>query len=602
MTCLEFPKSTLMTREPKRTAKGIETAAGLHRFDVAALRDVAGEKVFARGVAYHEDGQVEIVTFDGTRVLARVIGSEVYRCELVGAGEKFSGECSCPAFSDWGFCKHLVATALAANSLGSGALEQVSSRFAKIREHLRARGVEGLVEMVVGLAERDPSLLKELELSAAAATADDKTLFVQFKKAITEATRTHGFVEYRKMRDWVRGIESLLDRISSLVDNGRAALVLQLLDHFFARMDEALADVDDSDGGGGDVYAKACEIHRAACRQAKPDPVALARALFSREIDSDWEFFHGASEAYEDILGDAGLAEYRRLASEAWQKIKPLRATGRQGQDDQFGAHYALAAVLERFAEREGDVDGVIAIRTRDLSTAYDYLGIAQLCLDHGREPEALKWAEEGLWQFEDTPDERLIFFACDLYRRIGRGEDADKLLWQAFERRPSIQLYERLKSAADTDRMLVGAVRDRALAWLRAQVEKPTGQSAMRWSSPAELFVRMAMAEGLLTDAWMVVNDHGCNEYLLEELAEASEQSHPAEALKVYGDRVERRVRLGGPVNYEHACQIVGRMRILREGLGETAQHAAYLDDLRSRHKAKRNFMKLLTAGERSR
>ncbi len=591
-----------MTRNPKRPANTIESAACSERFDVAALRDVAGEKVFARGVAYHEDGQVEIVTFERARVLARVIGSEVYRCELVGAGKKFSGGRSCPAFSDWGFCKHLVATALAANSLGPGALEQASSRFAKIREHLRAKGVEGLVEMVVGLAERDPSLLKELELSAVAATADDKTLLAQFKKAITEATRTHGYVEYRMTRDWVQGIESVLDRISSLVDNGRAAVVLQLLDHFFARMDEALGNIDDSDGGGGEMYAKACEIHRAACSEAKPDPVALARALFAREVDSDWEFFHGASEAYEDILGDVGLAEYRRLASEAWQKIKPLRATGRQGQDDQFGARYTLAAILERFAEREGDIDGAIAIRARDLSTAYDYLGIAQLCLDHGREPEALKWAEEGLWQFEDTPDERLIFFACDLYKRSGRGEDADKLLWQAFDRRPSIQLYERLKSGAGADRMLADAVRDRALAWLRAQVEKPTGQSAMRWSSPAELFVQMAMAEGLLTEAWMIVNDHGCNEYLLEQLAEASEQSHPTEALKVYADRVERRVRVGGPVNYEHACDFVGRMRVLREGLGETAQHAAYLDDLRIRHKAKRNFMKLLTAGESSR
>jgi hypothetical protein len=62
---------------------------------------------------------------------------------------------------------------------------------------------------------------------------------------------------------------------------------------------------------------KACEIHLAACHQAKPDPIELARVLFARELDSDWDFFHGASEAYEDILGDAGLAEYRRLASEA---------------------------------------------------------------------------------------------------------------------------------------------------------------------------------------------------------------------------------------------------------------------------------------------
>jgi hypothetical protein len=282
-----------MTRKPKEPANRTETAAGSHRFDVAALRDLAGERAFERGIDYHEDGHVEIVTFDRTRVLARVVGSEVYRCELIGTGKKFSGTCSCPAFSDWGFCKHLVATALTANSLGSEALEQTSNRFAKIREYLRARGIEGLVEMVVGLAERDPALLKELELSAVAAVADDKTLLGQFKKAIAEATRTHRDVEYRKMRDWVQGIDRVLDRLAGLIENGRAALVLQLLDHFFARMDDALGDIDDSDGGGGNLYAKACEIHLAACRQAKPDPVALARALFAREVDSEWDFFTG---------------------------------------------------------------------------------------------------------------------------------------------------------------------------------------------------------------------------------------------------------------------------------------------------------------------
>jgi len=582
-------------RKPKRTTNGIETTAGRHRFDVDALRDVAGEKVFARGVAYHEDGNVEITTFDMARVLARVIGSEVYRCELVGTGKNLSGECSCRAFADWGFCKHLVATALAANSLGPEALGQAPSRFAKIREHLRTKGVERLVEMVVGFAERYPSLLQELEFSAAAATADDKTLFAQFRKAITEATRTGGYIEYGEMREWVKGIESVLDRIAGLIENGRAALVLRLLDHFFARMDEAFGSIDDSDGGGGGVYAKACEIHLAACRQEKPDPVILARALFAREVDSEWEFFHGASETYEDILGDAGLAEYRRLASEAWQKIKPPRTTA---QDDQFGARHALGAILESFAEREGDVDGIIAIRSKDLSTAYDYLGIAQICLDHAREAEALKWAEEGLWKFEDNSDERLTFFASDLYSRIGRNEEADKLLWRMFEQRPSVALYERLKSAAGADRMKADAVRDRAFGWLRSELGKSQGRAVAQWSAPAELLVRLTMAEGLLSDAWIAVNGHGCSESLLKELAEGSERSHPAEALKVYAARVERMVRLGGQGNYEDACRLLGRIRQVRESLGETAQHAAYLDDLTSRHKAKRNFMKLLTAG----
>jgi hypothetical protein len=597
MARLEFSKSTPMTRKSKPIPDRIEKAAGLPRFDVAALRDAAGAKVFDRGTVYFEDDQVEIITINDARILTQVTGSEVYRCELVGTGKNFSGECSCPAFSDWGFCKHLVATALAANSLDPAALEQASNRFAKIREHLRSKGVEGLVEMVVGLAERDSSLLGELEFSAAVATADDTTLFAQFKKAITGATRTHGFVEYHEMLRWVQEIDSVLDRIESLLDGGRAELVLKLLDHFFTRMDDALNEIDDSDGGGGGVYARACEIHLAACREAKPDPITLARDLFAREVDSDLEFFDGASEAYEDVLGDAGLAEYRRLANEAWQKIKPLAATKRRVEDEQFGARYALGAILERFARRDGDVDGVIAIRARDLSTAHDYLAIAELCLEHARGPEALKWAEEGLWQFEDSPDERLMLFVSDLYRRTGREQDADKLLWRAFERRPSIELYDRLKSAAGPERMSAEAVRERAFAWLRTQIGRSTGSSSTQWSWSTELFVRLAMTEGLLTDAWMVIKSHGCSDLLREQLAEVSEQSHPVEALKTYTDGVERMLRVGGQINYDNAYRTIERMRRIRDGLGEAVQHAAYLADLKSRHKAKRNFMKLFTA-----
>jgi hypothetical protein len=47
MRCPEFSKSTLMTKKPKRPTNNIEPAAGSHRFDVAALRDLAGEKIYA---------------------------------------------------------------------------------------------------------------------------------------------------------------------------------------------------------------------------------------------------------------------------------------------------------------------------------------------------------------------------------------------------------------------------------------------------------------------------------------------------------------------------------------------------------------------------
>lgn len=566
-----------------------------HRFDVATLRELAGDKVFARGNEYKDDGRVEIVSIDRLRVLARVVGSEIYRSELRGTGKKFSGSCSCPAFSDWGFCKHLVATALAANELGPDAAERAANHVSKIRDHLRSKGMEPLIDMIMDLAESDRDLFQRLELASAIETANDDTLFAQLKKAITEATRTGGYIEYGEARAWAEKINGLLQQIAGLIAGGRAQLVLRLLDYFFARMDQALQNMDDSDGDGGEAYAKACEIHLAACSKAKLDPVALARELFKRETESEWDFFGGASETYAGVLGDAGLTEYRRLASAEWRRIKPARPGGRQFNDEQSSARYRLGAILESFAERDGDVDAKIAVRMKDLSTAYDYLGIAKLCLDNKRAAEATKWAEEGLWQFEDRPDERLVFFAADLYRRSGRQTEAAGLLWRTFERLPSIELYRALKKSAGPQRAAVDTARDRAISLLRDKVGQPDAKT--RWSTPKELLLRVLMAEKLFAEAWQVVRSHGCSGTQLLALAEATERSHPDEALSAYGQEVERLANLGGQGNYETAKKLIEQMKSIRERRGQHADHDIFLVGFLSRHKAKRNLMKILCA-----
>src|SRR6266478_8411751 len=136
------------------------------RFDIDAVRDLAGDKVFARGEAYHRDGQVAILSIERERVLAQVAGTDDYRTVLTGRGGTIDGECSCRAFSGWGFCKHMVATALAANSLGADADADADGALARIRSHLKERGVDILVEMIIDMAERDPALFRRLDLAA----------------------------------------------------------------------------------------------------------------------------------------------------------------------------------------------------------------------------------------------------------------------------------------------------------------------------------------------------------------------------------------------------------------------------------------------------
>ena len=75
----------------------------------------------------------------------------------------------------------------------------------------------------------------------------------------------------------------------------------------------------------------------------------------------------------------------------------------------------------------------------------------------------------------------------------------------------------------------------------------------------------------------------------LKEELAGASDATHPAEALEVYTSRVEHLVSSGG--GYEEAAKLVARMATLR-GRGE---QVAYVLSLKVRFGRRRNFMKLL-------
>lgn len=136
------------------------------RFDVNALRAQAGDKIFARGEAYHRDGHVEIIAIECGRILAQVAGTEDYRTELRGGNKAIAGECSCPAFEDWGFCKHMVAVALTANALTSDAEARVTGALTRIREHLRQLGVDDLTNMILTLAGRHPSLFRELDMAA----------------------------------------------------------------------------------------------------------------------------------------------------------------------------------------------------------------------------------------------------------------------------------------------------------------------------------------------------------------------------------------------------------------------------------------------------
>jgi hypothetical protein len=115
------------------------------RFDIGALRALAGEKVFARGAEYRRDGLVEILALEPGRILAQVSGNEDYRTVVNRARHADWRLMLLPAIEDWGFCKHIVAVALAANAMGGDVEEEGAGALSSIRDRLKTKSVDELV-------------------------------------------------------------------------------------------------------------------------------------------------------------------------------------------------------------------------------------------------------------------------------------------------------------------------------------------------------------------------------------------------------------------------------------------------------------------------
>lgn len=143
------------------------TADSSVRFDVQALRAIAGDAVFDRGQDYQRRGLVDLLAVDRERVLAEVHGTVPYRVIVYGRGTRIDGECTCPAYETWGFCKHLVATALATNAVrmdvSANARLDATDR---LRKYLQDQSATQLVDTLVLLAERDLAVFRWLDWRA----------------------------------------------------------------------------------------------------------------------------------------------------------------------------------------------------------------------------------------------------------------------------------------------------------------------------------------------------------------------------------------------------------------------------------------------------
>jgi hypothetical protein len=581
--------------------------------DVITLADIeslANTRTFAKGKAYFHWGAVSRLEARGGVLRANVRGTHRYSVELgVGDDGELTYECDCPVGEDGIFCKHAVAVALSwLENAGEEVFHDGESEPVKphkkrktfeelIREYVATLNEEAVRELLLEAVKRDMTLRDRLLFAARAANASD---LPGMKTAVRQATRISRPLDWREAGAYGDGLMSLADMLRQRLAGPHAAQVVELAELAIAGAEKSLEQIDDSGGEVMPAIMELAAVHLEACRQTRPDAIKLAERLFRFQTEGVWDTFYDVLPAYAEPLDDAGLRQYRELVERGWDRM-PALAPCSEHRWSFDPLRMRLERAMERLAELDGDVEARIRIRSKDLSSPYRFLLVAELCAKHGRHDDGLAWAERGLAESGKNTDVRLLDFCITEYLRREEFEKADAFAWRRFESRPGAEAFTALMDVA-TATGRYDTTRERALNHLWALVrteEAPTKAKRSHWQTPSRTELVKVFLAGQDNDtAWETFTGGQVATNMWATMASVRAKTHPHDAIALYHRLLPIAAESGTRnARYEEAFGIVRTIGKLRAELKEHAQFVDELETVRQTYRAKRNFMKLLAA-----
>lgn len=448
-----------------------------------------------------------------------------------------------------------------------------------IREYLSSLRREQLVDRILALAAHDDVALTALRAEAAAASGEFD--LAAFRKELTQRLRVSGFLDWRAAGGYAQKAHRLLDTLETLIEAGRAADVIVLAEHVIARLDTAMGRIDDSGGYLGAVTDRVTALHLAACRAARPDPKRLAVRLIELCLRSRWEWFLDAPEHYAEVLGEDGLVAYRVRLEREWAAIPqlPPSPTHFHASFDQH--RFRVTELRMKLAHADGDVDDLVAVLARDLSSPFRFCQIAEALERNGREREALIWLERGLQAFPPAADLRLRSKLIAAYLRDGQRGDAIALAERAFAARPLASTYAELRAAA------AGAP-----GWPERREE---ALQRLRQLANGSEVVAAQLAEGALEAAWVDAVEIGCRNDLWHELATARRESHPDDSIGVYRRLIDGLLEHSDVRAYREAVRLLGEIRSTLVAAAREPDFAPEVERVRDAHRRRPRLIGLL-------
>jgi len=132
------------------------------------VKSFVEEPYYSRGRICFRAGAIRIISCGDTIAQAKVLGTRLYNVTIRVVAGRLTGTCSCPAFDDFGPCKHIAGTcfALMASQQKKPSYKVAEDvviymdKFGYLEGLLKKRKKQELIDFLVSLSAECPEVLE----------------------------------------------------------------------------------------------------------------------------------------------------------------------------------------------------------------------------------------------------------------------------------------------------------------------------------------------------------------------------------------------------------------------------------------------------------
>ncbi|WP_422137821.1 SWIM zinc finger family protein [Endozoicomonas sp. ALC020] len=550
------------------------------------LVKLAGEKAFSRGKGYYQEGRVTDLTIRGQRISASVMGSEVYQVNLVYTQSALDGSCNCPASDGIDFCKHCVAVAMVLrDKVSVPRVKKGAQATDVLAAYLLQMPKEELVGHFVEMIDASRSVREHWLLKAETALGimDRKTI----RKRITAAIPyNRHYFRYAQVRQYFANVEQVLSNLEPPLKKLAATDQLALLDYAMSRIVRALETVDDSGGFRFEAVAQLQRMYVEAFASLNWSEASKAQHLLELLLKDEDEWHGRVPDDFSEVMTPECQKTFLEIARARWDELPRLKSDNWR---DRL-IYDRLLSVLQVEPELENDYKTLIQLYKKIAMTEKDYLVIARCYLELDEHDEVHNYLDRARQSSRFGESAEIHELQQLLLLKTGRSSEALQDVWEQFKESPTLSTFEYLQELSQ-DLNSQQDWRQKAIDWMKERVVSTQGYLHHR---VLNTLMMTFLAESDLESAWQLVTDAEPDVALLFELRKHFRQDGER-SFALYGKLVEACLQKKTNNSYKEAVELMAECQQILTGLNQQQAFSHWFEELREKHKAKRNFIRFL-------